>query len=1187
MTKKEILTTLSVVEKHHLQEAVGKLEKEGVPKNRGSYLYDAVDPETGNMYPPQFLLETAYKIASGKKLPKGFFDTIKLNSPHFERIRALGYTIVAKWHDDLDLSSKVWSYKWLYTLSTNQWNKVLDVGKLILDSLDLKEDDSKMVISFRDDNKQRMAIIIGSKYVGGFYIEKGAIYVRFFVNEDFDISADSRLSPDEFEFANKIGKLVYMKLDDWRGEQDPLCDRILNDIAHYYEIAPKTNFKRNHLPFMTGVIRSQDPRRRFLQFIRQNPQERLIDIYKYYLKTTGNKDELYKWEIGKQFKDNWDLQATDFGAMLSSVKFANLLSQQSVGFYNLARKNPDDAREYYSHLFDETVPIKSRIQWAKSAGDDLIKKWHPKWTTSGGDERTLSVLWAFNDLAKHAPYKSSFYSKYCDLIDVESASPGDKYEHYLQLLDDLILNYIVKDEELLKLHNETIDSTQHIEDPNYHLLAQNMLYRVLDGYWVWGNESEECNYWIFQGNPKRYDFKSAIENDALDKWTVSAHKDKIQVGDKVILWITGSEAGCFALGEITKEPFEDDEPKDEFWKDEDTSEWKIGLSITHNFVGHPILKERVNADEILSKMNVGLQGSNFSATKEQYERLLSMTEETINYKQAFENWLRLSNAESSNMASSYMRAMELLDGVLEYSIFETSNIQELEELYNDLIDKQRDPEEKYYAAGAPSYGKNGYYSAAINKYIVFHEQLKNSTRMSQNKKHPLNQILYGPPGTGKTYNTITKALEIINDDEVNSLEWSDRNKVKALFDTKLQDGQIVFTTFHQSMSYEDFIEGIKPKIYEDEEVDLNYEIQSGIFKSICKKAEIELGSIEDLNNFDAAWGDLIEHIKNNLKENKLTKIGSWEYSLSSKESLKYSSLNTPSKYNFTITKQNVYDAYQNKKARPSGAFQKDMEDVVDYLKTKFNLNYYQEKEIVNNNGQNFVLIIDEINRGNVSAIFGELITLIENDKRLGMPNEIKVTLPYSKEKFGVPPNLYIIGTMNTADRSVEALDTALRRRFSFTEMPPLYDLPELTYNYAGFQAKDILKNINQRIEKLLDRDHLIGHSYFLKNAEQDVEEKLMDSFYRNIIPLLQEYFYGDYAKIGAVLGDGFVYKSDEKDTVIFAEGFSDEDYNDKAIYQIIDYRPAQPGNQYAQADMTFEEAIKRLMPKQPRTEANV
>lgn len=135
-----------------------------------------------------------------------------------------------------------------------------------------------------------------------------------------------------------------------------------------------------------------------------------------------------------------------------------------------------------------------------------------------------------------------------------------------------------------------------------------------------------------------------------------------------------------------------------------------------------------------------------------------------------------------------------------------------------------------------------------------------------------------------------------------------------------------------------------------------------------------------------------------------------------------------------------------------------------------------ENSIIGKESKKYVLIIDEINRGNVANIFGELITLIEKDKRWGNDEQLEVTLPYSGGEFTVPPNLYIIGTMNTADRSVEALDTALRRRFSFIEMPPLYDLKEIQTEIFGIKLSELLKTINRRIEKLLDKDHLIGHS---------------------------------------------------------------------------------------------------------------
>lgn len=321
---------------------------------------------------------------------------------------------------------------------------------------------------------------------------------------------------------------------------------------------------------------------------------------------------------------------------------------------------------------------------------------------------------------------------------------------------------------------------------------------------------------------------------------------------------------------------------------------------------------------------------------------------------------------------------------------------------------------------------------------------------------------------------------------------SEIDNIKNTFSEEVNNFK--FITFHQSTSYENFVEGIVP-VLNDEKIEENnevqYEIRKGGFYKACDEAAKLAGFL--------GLKDCIEH-----------------------------------------TKEERIDKFKN--AKPYG------------------------------------LLIDEINRGNVSAILGELITLIEADKRL-TKNEVIVELPYSGNQFGVPPNLYIIGTMNTADRSVEALDTALRRRFSFTEMPPRYDLSGLDYEFGEVKGFEILRKINRRIEKLLDRDHLIGHSYFLLNEEEKVnpEPKLLDSFYRNIIPLLQEYFFGDYAKIGAVLGNGFVYTENENDQADFATGYKNEDFAEKDIFQIIDYRSEQPGNQYIQIEMSFEKAIRVLM----------
>lgn len=181
----------------------------------------------------------------------------------------------------------------------------------------------------------------------------------------------------------------------------------------------------------------------------------------------------------------------------------------------------------------------------------------------------------------------------------------------------------------------------------------------------------------------------------------------------------------------------------------------------------------------------------------------------------------------------------------------------------------------------------------------------------------------------------------------------------------------------------------------------------------------------------------------------------------------------------------------------------------------------------------YVFIIDEINRGNISRIFGELITLIEESKRKGEADERSVILPYSGLPFSVPSNVYIIGTMNTADRSIALLDTALRRRFSFVEMMPdtevlkdikieVPEMPDTVDKKAGKSTIDIqklLEIINQRIEVLYDREHTIGHAYFCGLKKTATLDGLKNVFKKSVLPLLQEYFFDDYEKIAMVLGD--------------------------------------------------------------------
>lgn len=210
----------------------------------------------------------------------------------------------------------------------------------------------------------------------------------------------------------------------------------------------------------------------------------------------------------------------------------------------------------------------------------------------------------------------------------------------------------------------------------------------------------------------------------------------------------------------------------------------------------------------------------------------------------------------------------------------------------------------------------------------------------------------------------------------------------------------------------------------------------------------------------------------------------------------------------------------------------------------------------------YVLVVDEINRGNVSRIFGELITLLEEDKRRGAPNELSTRLPYSGRNFTVPSNLHIVGTMNTADRSIALLDVALRRRFEFEEMMPDVEVVRKDLKgrveLGGEQVDticDFFEILNARIAALLDRDHQMGHSYFLGISSI---ERLHEALYRRVFPLLQEYFYNDHDDLERLLGrydasqgTGFV----ERPTIGYGNGFALDDADERPwrFHQYDDY----------------------------------
>lgn len=515
---------------------------------------------------------------------------------------------------------------------------------------------------------------------------------------------------------------------------------------------------------------------------------------------------------------------------------------------------------------------------------------------------------------------------------------------------------------------------------------------------LWNNRNS--NYWIFQGNPKTFDFETAIRNNSLEDWTVSAHKEKIKVGDKVILWISGKNSGCYSLAEITSEPHIIlNSRNSHLWKNEDKSSLKAGMRITHNLIDNPLLWNQIKGTSGLENLKIGNQGTNFTATKKEFKIILSL----------------INNITVSN------------------------NIDDM--------------------------------------------QAKNI-------------ILYGPPGTGKTYNSIDKAVKLASPERYN---LNDHKLNKAVFDELRKNGQIEFVTFHQNYSYEDFVVGISPDVTSGT---LRFDKRDGIFKQLAERAKQNWLEVSDKKEISIDFNFVFNSFFSKLIEEEVNEV---EIPMKSKG------------YKYKVTSIDI-DEGRIKFKKQSGGTGHDLliknlkaiyEGRLDYGVDGLGVYYYPLVELLKEFAntleprksevaelKRFVLIIDEINRANISKVFGELITLLEEDKRLGEENELRITLPNGEKDFGVPPNLYIIGTMNTADKSIALIDIALRRRFEFIGYYPIYDL-------LNDEVSLLLKKVNEAVFKeKKSADYLIGHAYFLKG--QAIEVVLQNK----VVPLLMEYFSG-------------------------------------------------------------------------------
>lgn len=1053
------------------------------------------------------------------------------------------------------------------------------------------------------------------------------------------------------------------------------------------------------------------------------------------------KSEEYKWGLFKDMYTIWNWRKDESNQEMYKQTFLvngpkNLW--QSGNFYPTSMLNwiweifPADAEIAFSLLFDETIELTKRIDEFNSILIDklpeLAKLTEDKPVNHHyhGDLRAISIYLSLQFPEKYFLYKHTMFKDFSVALKLPTVTTGrdSNYLDYITICNE-IRDFISQDTDFISVYNKYLTDKNLYLDPYLHLLVQDFVLSIA---------TLPTSYWVFQGNPSKYDFENALKQGSLNDWTASAHRQDFRIGDKVIFWLSGKKAGCFALGEITDEPYELENYVDENWKVDQNSKWKVGIKISHNLWANPIYKDVIDISPELANLNTGLQGSNFKATKDEYDCFLDIinSRKTGAYNKikkaldkdklnVFISILKKFTAEhhlkendpriSFNIRERHSRLVfvigsryslciekikkeTILSFISEHDITNTTEVPfkskkgEVEAYWNHFnFDRQEEFEKlvfegldselqrnhqcnyktfsnhefavdilgesklKYwlYAPGEnasmwedfyrdgimglgwdelgdlTSYeskdditsrlkelgdddsskkndasanldfkenisvgdiviakkGRSAYlgYGEVVSDYYFddLAQNYKHRRKVNWNKKglwysehqivlktltditnlpykpnpsllapqailkiingpnseemnhQPLNQILYGPPGTGKTFKLKNEYFSKYTTSE--STLTPEQHFVKIVSDCSwwqviaialIQDGKSKVSAIAENKWVKQKAElsnsnTIRPTLWSQLQ---SHTIETCEFVNVKNKQQPFIFNKTE----DSFWEILQDETTENAPE--LFEL------IDSVENFKPSADKVIERYVFTTFHQGY-----------------SYEDFIEGIKPVLEgndgqLTYQIEdgifKRLCNRAAADpinkYAIFIDEINRGNVSAIFGELITLIEADKRKDASNELRAILPYSKRTFVVPSNIDIYGTMNTADRSVEALDTALRRRFSFVEMLPnperLKDKGEdKNGNVGSINLPELLSVINDRIEVLVDRDHTIGHAFFM-----DVKsiEDLKHVFADKIIPLLQEYFYGNYAKMEMVLGPNFFDEKNGNKPIQFA-----------------------------------------------------
>ncbi len=732
-----------------------------------------------------------------------------------------------------------------------------------------------------------------------------------------------------------------------------------------------------------------------------DPIPELIARYKARILQSNLEDELYKWKLLGEYGGRPNLDAPDFTSEIKSLRYGNLPYQMAGAVMkHLAEERPEPYRAALKGLFDESRPLPDRIISFQSEVLRVYRELQPT-QSAHHDERTISILLTFKFPGRYTFYKDGFYRKYCQLIGVESAKVGEKYVHYLQLVDDMINDYLLEDDELLAFVNSRLPENA-FRDDEHRILAQDILYQMLDKK----TESED---------------EQALPTSKI--WFVCQ-------GDTFTPDV--GQSYLFA-------PYRG--ARGELFHWNNVRELKPG-DVVFNYASSAIrgisITKQAHAEEDGTKVDIDF----------------FPLEPPIKYDSSLGQKLRAVTGQHGPIASDFRTKQGYLFE------FNREGAQVLEAEYG-----KRFPEPIREILD-------------LDAVVV----VKNPP-MSDSAA--LNQILYGPPGTGKTYRTVDKAIGVID-----GSSSDDHQENKKRFDELRKQGQIEFVTFHQNYSYEDFMIGIRPDVSYEK---LRFQDQKGIFYQIARRArenyEQSQAGKGRKRSFDEVLSELLAPLdKGESVPIKMASGISFEITDVSERSIGFTKHSGGHDHTLSIsTLREIVD--QTRESLPAGL-------TSYYVPLANRIRSMRETGEPAEQEKKFVLIIDEINRANISRVFGELITLLENDKRLGAENELRVTLPNGEKDFGIPPNLYLLGTMNTADKSIALVDVALRRRFEFVGF---YPKPEILVDDV---ARKLLVQVNAKIFGKRSADYLIGHAYFMTGSP--IESVLK----HKVIPLLLEYFSG-------------------------------------------------------------------------------